>query len=157
MWIISYIFHTIYFLLLDADFVGNKTTRISLLRNLWLKINTWERGWFSCNVHDSSIYLNIFFRKRVNLTSFQYYMQLLPVFYKQSKSDLYYFFYLFKWFFSHHIFTNVMSMIVEWPCDLIIKTTWIHTVTVQVSSLLRKLSKLSNKIVKLMNHEMPVV
>ena len=49
-----------------------------------------EHGFISCNVHDSCIYLNIIFGKKVHLTSFQLNMQLFPICHKKSKRELYF-------------------------------------------------------------------
>jgi len=89
-------------------------------RNLEFKICTWEHGWFSCNVHDSFIYLNISFWKRAHLTSFQLNMQLFPICHEQSKRELYFIFCIFLNDFS---LTKFVQLIVEWPIcvDVLIK------------------------------------
>ena len=69
-------------------------------RNLGLKICIWEDGFLSCNVHDSSIYLNTIFGKRVHLMSFHLNMQLFP---KKIKGN-------YTLFFS--IFFNDVSLVI---------------------------------------------
>ena len=81
------------------------------VQDLYLKFFTW---WIqSCNVHDSSIYLNISFWKSIHLTSFQLHMQLFPICHKKVKGNYLLIFVSSLMLFLCHICTNLTSMIVE--------------------------------------------